>query len=292
MTVLLERTDTLSEPMRQQGMQRLRQFAEEAKTWIASKGAYNPSDGFQQIGVDELYNLGIGLLSSRDMVEAYNLLAQKGRSGRTFYDLVIEPQHLRAYEVLAQAFAKLEPEMVDKGLDVGIGTGESAIILAQKCRQVTGVDLNEAMLTVAGDKLEALKRKRRIRDFSLVHVNALEMEFPPNTFDIILDNGLGAYFTVEEAYTYMGVVRRLLKVGGRYYQYQAFDPDPKIYTTTPRAKLAGCVSACLNTHNFALAHLEEYEGNIDLPEPEGFDGGILKVTGGAGNEYLVRKIKK
>ena len=65
----------------------------------------------------------------------------------------------------------------DRVLDVCTGTGETAMAFADRCNDVTGVDLTEAMLAIAKKK----DAKNRIR---FMQMDASKLDFKDKEFDV------------------------------------------------------------------------------------------------------------
>ena len=82
-------------------------------------------------------------------------------------------------------------------LDVGCGTGENSLFLAENGFTVTGVDITPAAIRIA----EAKAGQRKVKvDF---HVsNALSLPFSKGQFDSVIDSGLFHTFrSMKEPYT-------------------------------------------------------------------------------------------
>jgi phosphatidylethanolamine/phosphatidyl-N-methylethanolamine N-methyltransferase len=79
-----------------------------------------------------------------------------------------------------QAFSEIEVKQGDSMLLVGVGTGEDFPFLPTEA-VITGIDLSEDMLKIA-------KGKKIDRDITLLQMNAEEMEFPNQKFNVIVLN--------------------------------------------------------------------------------------------------------
>jgi len=105
-------------------------------------------------------------------------------------------------------FAYLRPRAGMNVLDIGCGTGNYSLVLAQKGLKVTGIDISPQMLAQARAKAE--KENLAIK---FIIADAMALPFPNNFFDRVLAVSsveflpdLGA--ALNEAY-------RVLKQGGR-----------------------------------------------------------------------------
>ena len=97
-------------------------------------------------------------------------------------------------------------------LDVGCGTGENALFLAERGSQVLGVDLAERAIAAARRKAaeRGLAAEFRVWD-------ALRIDQLGRRFDTAIDVGLFHTLTDEERPVYAEALRGALRVGGRCF---------------------------------------------------------------------------
>lgn len=223
------------------------------KKYLEAKKAFsNPNDGFSKTTPEELYYLGQRILKAQNIWAAYDILAEPSKSDLPYYDLVIGPQHFRAIALLKAAIEKSIPSRVKKGLDIGAGTGMSTLTLVTRCEEVTAVDLNPNLLNWARARLNSCKKRREIENYQVLVMNALNLEFPPDTFDVVIAHGLDPYLTPDEINRFYQEVGRVLIPGGGFFQYSAsLPPNHPVYTSSPRAELAGVVAKALLSFTYA-----------------------------------------
>jgi ubiquinone/menaquinone biosynthesis C-methylase UbiE len=129
--------------------------------------------------------------------------------------------------------------MPGRALDVGCGTGENALLLAEHGSTVTGIDL-------ACDAIAAAKAKAAARhvDAEFVVGNALELDrhFGEGAFATAIDSGLFHVLTDEERPVYVRQVHRVLQPGGRYFMMCFSDKEPAGYG--PRRVSKREIEAC------------------------------------------------
>lgn len=112
------------------------------------------------------------------------------------------------------AFVELANEGLIKGsvLDVGCGTGDVALEMAERGFEAWGIDI----VPQAIDQAKAKARLRNLQAAFLVG-DALELEHLNRTFDTVLDCGLFHGFSDPEREVYAGQLARILEPGGRLH---------------------------------------------------------------------------
>ncbi len=106
-------------------------------------------------------------------------------------------------------------------LDIGCGTGENSLYLAQKGFTVVGVDVVPTAIRLA--RAKAAERKINI-EFRIG--NALALDLQPGRFDNVIDSGLFHTFTDEERNVYARELNRVIRAGGRYFMLCFCDKEP------------------------------------------------------------------
>jgi SAM-dependent methyltransferase len=106
-------------------------------------------------------------------------------------------------------------------LDVGCGTGENALFLAEKGFSVVGVDLSTRAIDAA--KAKATERKLKV-DFRIA--NALSLDFKSGYFDNAVDSGLFHTFDDSDRVDFVREIARVLKTDGRYFMLCFSDKEP------------------------------------------------------------------
>ncbi len=127
-------------------------------------------------------------------------------------------------------------------LDVGCGTGENAIFLAQEGFSATGVDLVKDAIQSARAKASA----RGVRvDFRVG--NALALEFGGNEFDNVVDSGLFHTFPDPERTVFALEISRVLRNSGRYFMLCFSEKEPTNWGG-PRRVTRGEIEQTLSPH--------------------------------------------
>jgi len=93
-------------------------------------------------------------------------------------------------------------------LDVGCGTGEISLLLAEMGHQVTGIDLSEKMISLARSKAEASRLKAQ---FEVGDAEALT--FGDEIFDVVINRHL--LWTLPHPGEALQEWKRVLKAGGK-----------------------------------------------------------------------------
>jgi ubiquinone/menaquinone biosynthesis C-methylase UbiE len=111
-----------------------------------------------------------------------------------------------------------------KVLDVGTGTGEIALLLAELGHQVTGIDLAKNMLSEARTKAVA-----RNLEITFVSGDAEELPFDDSTFDVVVNRNL--VWTLPHPEQALAEWKRVLCPGGKLV---VIDGDWKVTTSLYR----------------------------------------------------------
>lgn len=106
-------------------------------------------------------------------------------------------------------------------LDVGCGTGENVLFLAERGFAATGIDGAPTAIRKA-----RAKAKRRGLDVKFEVADALNLAQPERPFDTIIDTGLFHVFDDEGRDRYTQSVRNVIRPGGRYFMMCFSDKEP------------------------------------------------------------------
>ncbi|MFW5418407.1 SIP domain-containing protein [Nocardiopsis sp. CNT-189] len=120
------------------------------------------------------------------------------------------------------AVVGLEKEGLVRGavLDVGCGTGENALYLAERGHDVVGVDFSPAALERAGAKAAA--RGARVR---FERADALDLP-AGDGYDTVVDSALFHVFDAEDRPRYAASLHRACRPGGRVHVLALSDEGP------------------------------------------------------------------
>ena len=106
-------------------------------------------------------------------------------------------------------------------LDVGCGTGENILYLAERGFAATGIDGAPTAIRKARAKA---KRRGLKAQFELA--DALNLSAPERLFDTAIDSGLFHVFSDEERGPFSNSLGRVLRVGGTYFLMCFSDQQP------------------------------------------------------------------
>ena len=106
-------------------------------------------------------------------------------------------------------------------LDAGCGTGDTALFLASRGNQVTGIDFLEEPIRRA--KLKAAERGLKV---TLLVKDAMTLKDWTERFDNVIDSGLFHVFSDEDRKRYAEGLATILKPGGRLYLMCFSDEEP------------------------------------------------------------------
>ena len=202
-----------------------------ARQMIDDRGI-NFNDHFQRLSADEIYNLGLNLLEGKNIWEAYDFLAQPMSNGICGYDAIFGPTGRYVNEGLGKCLKKFTPRHMEKGLDIGVGTGQSTLELAKRCDLVVGIDIMPSMLAIANVKL----KKARAR-FELHAMDIRDAHFDAESFDIVISEGMGNFINQVDLRQIFQTMHQLLKAGGSYCQYSPRLTSQSVYGKSDRGTL-------------------------------------------------------
>ena len=120
-----------------------------------------------------------------------------------------------------RAFVEAAEAIRGRVIDIGCGTGDLALWLADQGRTVTGVDFLEK-------PLEAARQKAGERGLSVnfLQMDAVAVGEIPERFDAVTDCGLFHTFDDVGRSAYVGALRRLLEPGSRVFLLCFADSEP------------------------------------------------------------------
>jgi len=93
-------------------------------------------------------------------------------------------------------------------LDVGCGNGIHMQVLAQHCRAVKGIDINEKMLALAKQKLD----EKQLANTEVDLQSASELKFSDDAFDLVYS--FSTLLLVPDIFGAIGELARVLREGG------------------------------------------------------------------------------
>ena len=127
------------------------------------------------------------------------------------------PQSGRGHSAL---FEVLRPSPADTVLDVACGTGSLTLALARVTRQVTGIDLTEAMI----DQGRAAQAKEGITNVDWQVGDVLPLPFPDETFSLVVSKA--AFHHLADPAAVLVEMARVCSRGGRI-ALNDVGPDPE-----------------------------------------------------------------
>lgn len=112
-------------------------------------------------------------------------------------------------------------QIIGSVLDVGCGTGENALYLAEHGFTVTGIDGAPSAIRKAQAKAQ---QRRLAARFQLA--DALDLPVPEQPFDTVIDSGLFHVFSDEERGRFRDSLGRVVRPGGTYFLMCFSDQEP------------------------------------------------------------------
>jgi cyclopropane fatty-acyl-phospholipid synthase-like methyltransferase len=106
-------------------------------------------------------------------------------------------------------------------LDVGCGTGENVLYLAERGFAASGVDGAPSAIRKA-----RAKAKQRGLNASFEVSDALDLSVPERPFDTVIDSGLFHVFSDDDRPRFTGSLGRVVRLGGTYFLMCFSDQQP------------------------------------------------------------------
>ena len=106
-------------------------------------------------------------------------------------------------------------------LDVGCGTGENVLYMAERGFAASGVDGAPSAVRKA-----RAKAKQRGLNASFEVSDALNLSVPERPFDTVIDSGLFHVFSDEDRHRFTGSLGRVVRLGGTYFLMCFSDQQP------------------------------------------------------------------
>ena len=106
-------------------------------------------------------------------------------------------------------------------LDVGCGTGENVLYMAERGFAASGVDGAPSAVRKA-----RAKAKQRGLNASFEVSDALNLSVPERPFDTVIDSGLFHVFSDEDRHRFTGSLGRVVRLGGTYFLMCFSDLQP------------------------------------------------------------------
>ena len=151
-----------------------------------------------------------------------------------------------AHEMLLK---ELMPQKGMKILDIGSGSGETVLIIAEKVGptgKAVGVDFSSEGIALAGEKA----RVRNLENIAEFHqANALELPFPDGSFDAVISECVVCL--IQDKYRALKEKVRVLKPGGRVIMHDVITWAPMPQTMREDQKLyCGCVGGAVSLDEY------------------------------------------
>src|SRR5580765_3030915 len=140
------------------------------------------------------------------------------------YDLIFGPS---LHPGRVQAIQRMGIAPGDRVLEVGVGTGINAGLYPRDC-SVTGIDLSAPMLEKARERIA----RKGIRNVRLLEMDAADLKFATDTFDIVYAPYLIS--VVPDPVAVVREMRRVCRPGGRIIILNHFRSTNPIVATLER----------------------------------------------------------
>lgn len=114
-----------------------------------------------------------------------------------------------------------QENIVGDVLDIGCGSGENALMLAERGHMVWGIDSSQQAIEIARQKAQ-----HRKLDVTFIVGNALELEVLGEGFHTVIDSGLFHTFSDRERKQYLKGLAHVMFPGSRFFLLCLSDQEP------------------------------------------------------------------
>jgi ubiquinone/menaquinone biosynthesis C-methylase UbiE len=113
--------------------------------------------------------------------------------------------------VLDTVVARAEPQVTDRVIDLGAGTGYVSLALAPRVERVVAADLAKPMVDALVDKAAS----RRLGNVHPVVVDLSHLQLPESSVDLVVSNYALHHLTDDDKVALVARISRWLRPGGR-----------------------------------------------------------------------------
>lgn len=241
----------------------------------------------------------------QEKIKPYNIKEDKGTQVEQMFDSVAHSYDLLNHRLSFwidkywrnYVVKKLRGTNCKKILDVASGTGDLAILEAQKLspESVIGADISEGMMAIGREKVKAAELQNVI---SFKKEDCMALSFPDNTFDAVTAAfGIRNFKDLEAGLKEMN---RVLKVGGTLCVIELTRPVHfpikqlfTIYTHTLLPVYGRLISKDKSAYSYLIQTIEAFpqgETMVDILRRTGFNKACFKrLTFGICTCYIATK---
>lgn len=164
-----------------------------------------------------------------------------------------------------------EGEIHGSVLDVGCGTGENALYLAEEGHDVWGIDASPTAIRKAHEK-----SINRGIDVTFLIWNALKLKGLGKEFDTVIDSGLFHVFSDEERNVFVSGLHSVLKPRGTYYMLCFSEHQPGTWGPR-RIKKEEVFSAFSGPWEVNYVEDVVFETTFDPPDVKAYLASVTRV---------------
>lgn len=228
---------------------------DESRTYDGSEEYYledlSVSNIYDQIPLSDLIRVGNRLREATSRQVRYQILMETDSYGELWYDIILGHVNDKMFQPVVDKITS-SGEKLQKGLDVGCGSGNSLKMMAPYFQECVGVDKQFTALEVAkGYDLPA--------NTTLVNGDATKLPLAEETFDLATSNGLTYYLTKPQIRKYVEEIDRVLKPGGNYHEAVATIKEGHIMPGFEEDYLLSAKSVLVCILDRMCTHLDETE---------------------------------